>query len=74
MDANTPPDTKVLKKKEKPSGFAFAVIDGKDPDLITALQSVDTGAPDAKLNETSISDDLGGRIELNEDDDEVVKK
>ena len=36
-------------------------------DLVDALQSVDTEAPDAGLNATSIDDNNGGRIELNED-------
>ena len=36
-------------------------------DLVDALQSVDTEAPDAGLNVTSIDDNNGGRIELNED-------
>ena len=36
-------------------------------DLVDALQSVDTEAPEADLNATSIEDNNGGRIELNED-------
>lgn len=36
-------------------------------DLVGALQSVDTQAPEAALNATSISDNIGDRIELNQD-------
>ena len=36
-------------------------------DLVDALQSVDTQAPEASLNATSIEDNNGDRIELNED-------
>lgn len=36
-------------------------------DLVDALQSVDTNSPDATLNPTSIDDNNGGRIELDED-------
>lgn len=42
-------------------------------DLVDALQSVDTQAPEALLNVTSIDDDNRGRIELNQDG-EVIKK
>ena len=45
-------------------------------DLVDALQSVDTESPEASLNATSIEDNNGGRIELNEDptDPSVIKK
>ena len=36
-------------------------------DLVGALQSVDTTTPEATLNATSIEDNNGDRIELNED-------
>ncbi len=36
-------------------------------DLANTMKSVDTKSPEAKLNTTSISDNNGGRIELNED-------
>jgi hypothetical protein len=32
--------------------------------LIDLLESIDTSSPQAKLNETTISDNNGGRIEL----------
>jgi len=35
--------------------------------LMNELQSIDINSPEAKLNETSISDGNGGRIDLNED-------
>ena len=45
-------------------------------DLVDALQSVDTTTPEASLNATSIEDNNGDRIELNEDpaDPIVIKK
>ena len=45
-------------------------------DLVDALQSVDTESPEASLNATSIEDNNGDRIELNEDpsDPNVIKK
>ena len=36
-------------------------------DLVDVLQSVDTTTPEASLNATSIEDNNGDRIELNED-------
>ncbi len=36
-------------------------------EVIKILQSANTTKPEAKLNETSISDGKGGRIELNND-------
>ena len=44
--------------------------------LMEELQSIDINSPEAKLNETSISDGNGGRIDLNEDpaDPNVTKK
>ena len=36
-------------------------------DLVDALQSVDTQSPEASLNATSIEDNKGDGIELNED-------
>jgi len=45
-------------------------------DLVDALQSVDTEVPEAGLNATSVEDNNGDRIELNEDpsDPNVIKK
>lgn len=45
-------------------------------DLVDALQSVDTNTPEAALNATSIEDNNGDRIELNEDpsDPNIIKK
>lgn len=40
--------------------------------LMGALQSVNTNSPEAKLNRTSISDNNGGRIELNQEN--IIKK
>lgn len=36
-------------------------------DLVDTLQAVDTNTPEAALNATSIEDNNGDRIELNED-------
>lgn len=35
--------------------------------LVNVMQSVDTNTPEAKENATSIDDNNGGRVELNED-------
>lgn len=43
-------------------------------DLVGALQSVDTDSPEASSNATSIDDNNGGRIELDEDSPNVIKK
>ena len=43
-------------------------------DLVDALQSVDTSSPEASSNATSIDDNNGGRIELDEDSPNVIKK
>lgn len=45
-------------------------------DLVDALQSVDTTTPEASLNATSIEDNNGDRIELNEDpsNPNIIKK
>jgi hypothetical protein len=45
-------------------------------DLVGELQDVDTGAPDAAANETTISDNNGGRIELGENGsgDNIIRK
>lgn len=43
-------------------------------DLVGALQSVDTNSPEASSNATSIDDNNGGRIELDEDSPSVIKK
>lgn len=36
-------------------------------DLVREMQAVDTNAPDAQQNTTSMSDGKGGRIDFNED-------
>ena len=43
-------------------------------DLVDALQSVDPSSPEAPANATSIEDNNGGRIELDEDSPKVIKK
>lgn len=37
------------------------------PELVNTMKSVNTNTPEAKLNETSMSDNNGGRITFNED-------
>lgn len=45
-------------------------------ELADAMDEVDTDAPDAEQNETTISDNNGGRIELGEDeaDEGLIRK
>lgn len=43
------------------------------PDLVEELENVDEDTPDGELNETTISDNNGGRIEL-DGDDETIRK
>ena len=43
-------------------------------DLVDALQSVDPSSPEAPANATSITDNNGGRIELDEDSPNAIKK
>lgn len=76
---NNQPNTPVPAQPVNPapanndSGQALA-------DLADTLSSVDPNAPDAEANATSISDNNGGRIELNQDkidnraDAPVIKK
>ena len=67
-------ETRKVKKEPKKIDFGFIGGVDEENDLIGALKSVDLNSPDAELNETSISDNNGGRIILNEDDKSVVKK
>lgn len=46
--------------------------DGDVGDLMETLDDVDESAPDADLNESTIDDNDGGRIELGDDAD--IKK
>lgn len=69
------------KKSEKGKTLKFKRVDllaDDDGDnlqeFVSNLNAVDTNKPDAKLNETTINDNNGGRIILNEDDDKIVKK
>jgi hypothetical protein len=62
-------DTKLQKIQDSGGDFVGTLNNHDDADsllleLIEILQSVDPNAPLAKLNETSISDNQGGRIEL----------
>lgn len=62
---------KTGNRKAK-NDFDFVLLGGKDPDLIESLRAVDVNSPDAKLNEASIGDSCGGKIELNEDEEKVT--
>lgn len=60
-----------------PTGLSSPTEKGKNiANLIDALQSVDPNSKDAEANKTSISDNNGGRIDLEEDLDspDVIKK
>lgn len=52
-----------MNGEPQPSKVAEQVDDNL-VDFIEALQKIDTQSPLAKLNETTISDNNGGRIEL----------
>ena len=61
----------------RPAGLSDPLSRGKSiANLVDALQAVDTKSSDAEANKTSISDNNGGRIELEEDLDspDVIKK
>lgn len=68
---------KKNNKKDKKSNFEWAFI-GNSPNPVTnvvkALNSVDVSSSDAQRNAHSISDNNGGRIELNEDGEQIIKK
>ena len=70
MNTDDPPQQSTESNESSNSGQAQLT------DLVDALQSVDTTSPEASLNATSIEDNNGGRIELNEDpsDPSVIKK
>lgn len=61
----------------RPVGLSDPLARGKSiANLVDALQAADPKSSDAKANKTSISDNNGGRIELEEDLDgpDVIKK
>lgn len=61
----------------RPAGLSDPQARGKGiANLVDALQSVDPNSADAEANKTSISDNNGGRIDLDEDLDnpDVIKK
>ena len=63
-------DPKNDSSQSQPNVSDSAQDTGNDPnliDLVDALQSVDSSSPEAPANATSIDDNNGGRIELNED-------
>lgn len=66
-----------IKNRKKKSTFGFRFV-GDDPDsrfgVVDALRSVNLNSPDAGKNAHSISDNNGGRIELDQDDQDVIKK
>lgn len=67
----TPPSDNQQQATDSSSDSSQPMVD-----LVDALQSVDTESPEASLNATSIEDNNGDRIELNEDpsDPNVIKK
>ena len=63
-------DPKNDSSQSQPNASDPTQDTGNDPslvDLVDALQSVDPSSPEAPANATSIDDNNGGRIELNED-------
>ena len=70
-------DSKNDTSQSQPNTSDPAQATGNDPslvDLVDALQSVDPSSPEAPANATSIGDNNGGRIELDEDSPNVMKK
>lgn len=70
-------DPKSDSSQSQPNVSDPAQATGNDQnlvDLVDALQSVDPSSPEASLNPTSIDDNNGGRIELDEDSPSVIKK
>lgn len=62
---------------DNPTGLSNPSPKGKNlADFVEALQSVDLNSSDAEANKTSISDNNGGRIDLEEDlnNKDVIKK
>lgn len=61
---NKPKKAKFIQKAVKPSLESLTEPHDDDAlvELIETMQSVDINSPDAKLNETSMSDGQGGRI------------
>ncbi len=51
-------------------------VGGNLTQVMDAMRSIDTKSPDAQANSTSITDNNGGRIELNEDlkNPKIIKK
>ena len=63
-------DPKNDSSQSQPNASDSAQDTGNNPslvDLVDALQSVDPSSPEAPANATSIDDNNGGRIEINED-------
>lgn len=70
-------DPKNNPSQSQPNTPDPAQATGNDPslvDLVDALDSVDPSSPEVSLNPTSIEDNNGGRIELDEDSPKVIKK
>lgn len=71
--------TKNSPEENEVDDFDIAVVGGVDTsssitELFGAMQSVNTSSNLSKLNETTISDGKGGRIELDLDEDNLIKK
>lgn len=79
-DKNSPKDQVKEKSPEEneDDDFDIAVVGGVDnsssiTELFGAMQSVNTNSNLSKLNETTISDGKGGRIELDLDEDNLIR-
>lgn len=69
MSSNSP-----IKQSQKAPATKYEVIEltsSPITNLVSTMQKVKTDSKDAKLNATSISDGKGGRIELNEEKDNL---
>lgn len=65
---------KIPNKKHQSSSDFFFAGGSSVSNVMDAMSSVDPNAPEAEANAHSISDDDGGRIELNQDGTEVIRK
>lgn len=75
MNAKKPQDQgKVRYIKFKNINILTDDDDDNFTEFVGNLNLVNTNNPDTILNETTISDNKGGRIILNEDDTQIVKK
>lgn len=66
MSTNPTDDAKPTNPLPAPSTTSTTIPQQVIPRVIVVMQSVKTDTPEAKLNETSISDGKGGRIVMDD--------